>query len=238
MISYHKIFSNSEFIIINKPAGLLVHGADHINEPTLADQLLEEFPKIAKVGDDPIRPGIIHRLDKLASGIMVIARTQDSFDHLKEHFKTRKVKKYYTALVHGQIDKDEDEITFPIKRSSKGNKMAAIPTTDKGEINQIGRLAKTQFWVEKNYINYTLLRVRTKTGRTHQIRCHLSAYGHPLVGDDLYATKKTKVKNAKLNLGRIFLVADQLEFTDLTGKKQKFTIELPSVLQNLLKIIK
>ncbi|MEI7513642.1 MAG: pseudouridine synthase, partial [bacterium] len=121
-MKYETIQENEEFIIINKPAGLLVHGANHLEEETLADLLLEKYPEIKKVGDDPIRPGIVHRLDKLASGLMVVARTQKSFDNLKEQFQKRTVKKYYTALVYGQIAKDKDEINFPILRSSKGYK--------------------------------------------------------------------------------------------------------------------
>lgn len=237
-MKYKLIRANAEFIIINKPAGLLVHGADHLDEETLADQLLADYPEIRKVGDDPIRPGIVHRLDKLASGLMVIARTQESFYNLKEQFQKRTINKHYTALVYGQIAKDKDEINFPILRSSKGYKMAALPETVKGEKNIDGRNAISEFEIIKRYINYTLLKVKIKTGRTHQIRVHMSAYGHPLVGDDLYSTKKTKVKNKKVDLERIFLVADELEFKDLRGELQKFEIGLPEELVVFLGKIK
>jgi len=245
MHKYKTIFEDNNYLVIDKPAGLLVHGADHIKEPTLVDQLLKKYPEIKKVGDDPNRPGIIHRLDKLASGLMVIAKTQKSFNNLKEQFQKRTIVKYYTALVHGKIEKDEDDINFPIERSSKGHKMAAKPSTIKGEKNEAGRNAYTEFEVIKKFINYTLLKVKIKTGRTHQIRVHMSAYGHPIVGDDLYGTKKTKAKNTrlqrklasgqeKLNLDRIFLVASELKFTDLNGKEKTFRIDLPDDLKNLL----
>ncbi len=238
MIKYEKIFEDKNYLVINKPAGLLVHGAGHIQEPTLVDILLKEHPFLAKVGDDPGRPGLIHRLDKLTSGLLVIAKTQENFDNLKRQFQKRTIIKYYTALAYGQISKDEGEINFPIKRSPRGYKMMALPQTVKGEANVEGRKAITEFSVIKRYLNYTLLKLKIKTGRTHQIRVHLSAYGHPVVGDDLYGSKKTKEKNKKLKLERIFLVADELSFIDLYGEKKEYKIKMPSELKILLKKIK
>ena len=238
MKTYKKIFENNEYLIVDKPAGLLTHGAEHIKEKSLADLILEEYPKIKKIGEDPYRPGIVHRLDKLASGLLVIAKTQASFDNIKKQFQKRLVDKNYIALVYGQISKDEDEINFPIARSAKGYKMAALPLTDKKEKTQSGRIAITEFFVKKKFINYTLLGIKIKTGRTHQIRVHLSAYGHPIVGDDLYGTKKTKIKNAKLNLGRLFLFSHQLSFNDLSGKKQTFKASMPNDLKKILEKIK
>jgi 23S rRNA pseudouridine1911/1915/1917 synthase len=238
MIKYQKIFENENCLVINKPAGLLVHGAEHINEPTLVDQLLKDYPHIAKVGEDPGRPGLMHRLDKLASGLLVVAKTQDSFDDLKKQFQARTIKKYYTALVYGKIDKDEARINFPIKRSAQGHKMAALPLMNKGIANVAGRKAVTEFSVVKRYVNYTLLCLKTKTGRTHQVRVHLSAYGHPIVGDDLYGTKKTIEKNKKLKIYRLFLVANELSFLDLNGELKTFKIPLPAEITNFLKQIK
>jgi len=244
MTNYQTIFENKDFLIINKPAGLLVHGANHIKEPTLVDQLLKKYPSIAKVGEDPARPGIMHRLDKQVSGLMIIAKTQNAFDHLKKQFQQRQIIKIYTVLVYGKIDKDEGEINFPIRRSSKGHKMAALPLTTKGNPTKEGKRAITKFEVIKRFINYTLLKVQIKTGRTHQIRVHLSAYGHPVVGDDLYGTKKTKERNSylrkqeKLSLNKILLVATKLSFTDLEGRQQTFIINLPEELVNFLQQIK
>ena len=234
MLKYELISETEDYIVVNKPAGLLVHGAPHIKEPTLADQLLADWAELKGVGEAPTRPGIMHRLDRSVSGLLVVARTQESFVDLKKQFQERSVRKYYTALVHGRIDRDEDEINFPIERSVRGHKMAAKPTTVKGEKSSAGREAITAFKVIKPYINYTLLEVRIKTGRTHQIRAHLAAYGHPLVGDDLYGTRKTKIKNAKLPLDRIFLVAHRLEFTDLRGEKKSYKIDMPEDLKNFL----
>lgn len=237
-MQYKLIKENPDYLIIDKPAGLLVHGAEHIKEETLIDQILKNYPEIAKIGDDPMRPGLMHRLDRLVSGIMAIARTQDSFDDLKQQFQNRTINKIYTALVYGKIEADEAEINFPIKRSRDGKKQAAIPITNKGELNTAGRQALTEFWVEKKFINYTLLKVKIKTGRMHQIRVHMAAYGHPVVGDELYSTKKTRAKNAKLQLPRIFLHSSSLEFLDLSGAKQNFTSDLPDELAELLLKIK
>jgi len=235
------IAETDEYLVINKPAGLVIHGADSFKEESLAEILVKKYPGIKKIGEDLGRPGIVHRLDKEASGLVVIAKQQDSFDNLKKQFQKREVKKEYTALVFGQISKDEEEILFPIKRASSGSKMAALPITDGREenINKPGaRRAITEFKVIKRFINYTLLKVKIKTGRTHQIRVHLLSYGHPIVGDDLYSTKKTREQNKKLNLGRIFLVADKLSFFDLAGDRQTFTIELPEELEEVLKKVK
>lgn len=243
------IFENNDYLVLNKPAGLIVHGGTGIDEPVLTDWLRERYPEIENVGDDPIRPGIVHRLDKEASGLMIVAKNQKAFDYFKKQFQKRKIVKKYTALTHGKISKDEDLIAFPIKRSKDGYKMAALPVSsetisdknkpsnrDRGTLRaqEESKEAITEFSVLYRYINYTLLDVKIKTGRTHQIRVHFYAYGHPLVGDPLYWTKKTKVKNEKLNLGRIFLVARELNFKDLDGEKQSFTIDLPKDLQSFL----
>lgn len=235
MLTYQTIFEDENYLIINKPAGLVVHGAEHINEPALSDQLLEKYPELIKIGDDPSRPGIMHRLDKQVSGLLVIAKTQKAFEHLKKQFQQRTVDKKYIALVYGKIAGDESVIDFPIKRSARSGKMAALPKTAKGKLELKGRQAITEFEVKQRFINYTLLEIKIKTGRTHQIRVHLSAYGHPVVGDDLYGTKKTRLRNQKLNLGRIFLAARELSFDDLTGKRRHFEADLPEELKNFLK---
>lgn len=243
------IFENSDYLIINKPAGLIVHGGNGITEEVLTDWLIKHYPKIEGVGDDPLRPGIVHRLDKEASGLMIIAKNQKAFDYFKKKFQARQITKKYIALAHGQIAKEEDHITFPIRRSKDGYKMAALPASsetisDKNKINNRDRgtikaqdeskEAITDFCVLHRYINYTLLEIKIKTGRTHQIRVHLYAYGHPLLGDPLYFTKKTKTKNDKVGLNRIFLVCSELSFKDQNGEKQSFTSELPQELKDFL----
>ena len=238
MPKYKLIEKTEEFIVVNKPAGLIVHRAKHITEESLADQVLKDFPEIKDIGEDEFRPGIMHRLDKLSSGLMVLARTQDSYENLKKQFKERTVEKKYSALVYGQIVKDYDEINFLIARSAKGGKMAALPLTKKGKANFDGRNAKTLFEVKKKFINYTFIEAKIETGRTHQVRVHMAAYGHPLVGDNLYGTRKTKLKNEKLKMKRIFLVANYLSFQDLSGKTHEYKIELPGELEDLLRRVK
>lgn len=236
------ISDTPDYLVINKPAGLAVHAGGNLQEPTLADWLIAKYPKIKNVGDDPIRPGLVHRLDKEVSGLMVVAKNAKSFENLKNQFKDREINKEYVALVHGKLHNDDGVINFPITRSKDGYKMAALPANttelltrrhpkgrDQGNIAGWfkSRTALTEFTVLKKFVNYTLLRVNIKTGRTHQIRVHFFAYGHPLVGDSLYCTPKTKAKNKKINLGRVFLVADHLSFRDLKGETRSFKIDLP-----------
>lgn len=229
------IDESDEFLIIDKPAGLAAHGLANY---TLADWLMKKYPKIKQIGDDPERPGIVHRLDKDVNGLMVIAKTQTAFDNLKKQFQNRTIIKQYTALVYGKIQKQSGSINFPIKRAKDGYKMAAIPLTVKGQTSTLGRRSETNFEIIKKFINYTLLKITIKTGRTHQIRVHLSAYGNPIVGDDIYSTAKTRAQNKKLNLARIFLIADHLSFTDLANNRQNYKINLTEELKNILKIVK
>lgn len=243
------IFETNDYLVIDKPAGLAVHPGGNIQGQTLKDWLLKYYPKIKSIGEDLDRPGIMHRLDMDVSGLMVIAKNQKSYENLKKQFKERKVTKEYTALAHGKIIKEHDVIDFPIKRSKDGYKMAAMPKNtenlltrrspknrDQGNLTGFFKAkdAITEFNIIQKFVNYSLLKIKIKTGRTHQIRVHLFAYGHPLAGDELYFTKKTKVKNEKLALNRVFLFADYLSFLDLAGKKVEFSIEMPLSLKNKL----
>lgn len=247
------IFENSDYLVIDKPAGLAVHGGGNIKEKTLADWLIDNYPEIASVGEDSLRPGIVHRLDKEVSGLMVVARNNDSFNHLKNQFKDRDINKEYVALAHGQTANDFGTINFPIKRAKDGYKMAAMPlntfdllsrrhptSRDQGNLDGIfkAREAITEYSVIKKFINYTLLDVKILTGRTHQIRVHFFALGHPLVGDSLYYNKKSKVQNQKINLGRIFLFAKALSFKDRQGETHHFEINMPQELSDFLKNLK
>jgi len=236
LLKYKLIFENQDYLVIYKPAGLLTHSTLKKKEESLADQLLQDFPEIKDVGDYPEeRPGIVHRLDKFVSGLLIIARNQETFQYFKQEFKNRKIIKNYLALVYGKIEKEDDTINFPIQRSSKGFKMSALPLINKGFKNEIGREAITNFEVIKKFINFTLLKVNIKTGRTHQIRVHFFAYSHPIVGDTLYYTQKTKRKNEKLALNRFFLIANELEFIDNKQENKKFIIDLDQDLKDFLK---
>jgi 23S rRNA pseudouridine1911/1915/1917 synthase len=232
------VLETEDFLVINKPAGLLVHGGPGVVGETLVEWLLQKYPSIKNVGEDPARPGIVHRLDRDVSGLMVVCKNQKTYEHIKEQFQNRTIKKEYTALVYGKILKDDDEIDFPIKRASAGYKMAAVPKNFADHHDDKIRHAVTQIEVVKKLINYTLLKVNIKTGRTHQIRVHLFAYGHPIVGDMLYFTHTTKLKNLKNNLGRIFLVSTHLEFNDLSNERQSFKVGLPDDLTKFLETIK
>lgn len=223
------IKETDDYVVINKPAGLLVHPTDAGEENTLAAWLVKKYPKIKKVGEDPLRPGIVHRLDKDVSGLLIVARNQEAFEHLKNQFRGRKVKKEYTALVYGKIEKDEGEIDFSIARSKIKGLFSAKPKKEEG------RLAQTSFEVIKRYINYTLVKLSPSTGRTHQLRVHLKALGHSIVGDQLYKIKKLK---EKIKPGRIFLEANYLGFYDLAGEWVEFRLELDSELHEVLKNLK
>lgn len=232
------VAETEDHIVVNKPAGLISHRTPHIKEPALTDLLLEKYPELKEVGEDEWRPGLLHRLDREVSGLLVAARNQKSFYKLKKKFQNREITKEYTALVHGAVDKDEGEMDLPIKRSSKGFKMTTAPGSEEGS-----RQALTYFRVLGRKKKFTLLKVRILTGRTHQIRVHLSAYGHPVVGDDMYGHKKTKMENQKLRKqgflrNRIFLVADFLQFRNLEGKIEEFSLDMPSELLNLWKSLK
>ncbi len=224
------IEENSEFVVVNKPAGLLSHRAPHIKEFSLAEFLIEKYPEMSRVGEDAWKPGLLHRLDRNVSGLLVAARNQDSFHNLKTQFQNREVKKEYTGLVFGSIKKDEAEINLPLRRSAKGFKMSAVSSSSFGEEKL--RQASTFFWVVSRKSKFTLLRIRIFTGRTHQIRVHLNALGHPLLGDTVYTNKKAKLENQKLKKkglwsSRIFLVSDTLAFKDLRGETREFRIDIP-----------
>jgi len=220
------LFESKEYIIIEKPAKLLVHALpDKPNTPSLIDWLIDKYPQTKKLGENPLRPALVHRLDKEVSGLMVIPLTQDMQDYLKKEFKLRRVTKEYTALVYGSFEDVEGEINLPISRSKNTGRMAAH------SVEQGGKPAITNFEVIKKYTNYTLLKIHIETGRTNQIRVHMQALGHALVGDTLYINKNI---TKPIDLGRVFLHASYLEFTTPSGEKIKYTSKLPEKLQTLL----
>lgn len=231
-----------DYLIVNKPAGLLVHPTEREEPNTLVAWLLKQYPNISAVGDKPsIRPGIVHRLDKDVSGVMVVAKTQAMFDHLKKQFKNRTVEKDYTVLVYGAPERDHGTIDFPIDRGKDG-RMAARPKVEKVTLKTIkhiqpGKPARTEFWVRERFPRFTLLNVRIHTGRTHQIRVHLFALDHPVVGDKLYSNKKL-IKKHDRPLERIFLHAHTLCFTDLKKKNVCFEAKLPHLLETFLKTLR
>lgn len=237
-----------DYLVINKPAGLIVHPGAQAKDKksaresdTLTGWLLNKYPELWGVGEYSNRPGIVHRLDKDTSGLMVIARQPAMFQTLKQQFKNRTVEKIYTALVHGVIRADHDTLDFLIDRGQTG-RMVSRPKIEKLTLSNVGhiqpgRTALTEFIVLKRFVNYTLLEINLHTGRTHQIRVHFFAYNHPVVGDPLYFNKKLKRDKDK-ELGRLFLHAGKLAFTDLKGEKKNFTASLPKELTQLLTTLK
>jgi 23S rRNA pseudouridine1911/1915/1917 synthase len=232
------IKEESDYLVIEKPAGMLVHPTEADESNTLSGFLQEKYPEIKKVGDAPKqRPGIVHRLDKEASGLLVVARNQKMFKHLKKQFQDRTIEKEYSVLVYGSIAKEHNVIDFDIDRGV-GGKMVARPKIDLLKLKNVGkdqdgRESLTEFWVEEELVRFSLLRVKIHTGRTHQIRVHMFAFGHPVAGDTLYDNKKLIKKNDR-ELGRLFLHAKKLCFEELKGKKVCFESELPEELREYL----
>lgn len=224
------IHETPDYLIVYKPYGLTVHKPNSTYPfPTLADFLVVEYPELSRVGDDPIlRPGIVHRLDKDTSGLMLICRTQESFEYYKSLFKKRTIHKKYYVLVHGQIFHDQI-IDKPIVRSkTDGSKFCvSVGKTASDKAKQ----AITEINILKVYRDYTFLSAKPKTGRTHQIRVHLQSISRIVAGDTLYKPKRSKTPN-KLN--RLFLHAYYLKFKDSNGEKQEFKIGLPKDLYTFL----
>ena len=214
--------------MVNKPSGLVVHGGPGIHELTLADWAVQHARQIADVGDEPNeRPGIVHRLDREVSGVIVIAKTMEAFDDLKRQFQDHTIFKEYIALVYGRITDQTGRIDFAIARSpSKSGLMVARPKSTEG------KQAETLFHVERFVKGNTLVRVRTLTGRTHQIRVHFKAVGHPLLGDPLYKIRRLKIE--KIPVPRLFLHAEKLGFDDLLGKRRAYRAPLAPDLEQYL----
>jgi len=232
------IFENKNFVVLAKPIGLLIHPTDRGETNTLVSWLLEKYPQIKNVGEEKYREGIIHRLDKDVSGIMIATKTNKAYTHLKDQFKKRLVKKEYTALVYGQIPNETGEVDLPIGRNKEGQ-FVAHPRQGKIKFQDQDKIAKTKYKVVEYIKDYTLLRVQILTGRTHQIRAHLSAIGHPILGDQIYKPKKKffhflRRKIKVINPGRIFLHSTKIGFNDLNNQWQEFESPLPKKLTDFL----
>jgi 23S rRNA pseudouridine1911/1915/1917 synthase len=198
---------DNDFVVVNKPAGMVVHaGAGHASG-TLVNALLHRLGKLPPLGG-ALRPGIVHRLDRETSGVMVVARTETAHAHLAEQFRSRSVRKVYLVLVHGKMPRDSGTITLPIARDPhRRTRMTARGLT--------GRNARTDWRTVARMDRCTLLEAVPHTGRTHQIRAHLAAIGHPVVGDTLYgAPRGLRAGPRSLPLlSRNFLHASQIGFS-------------------------
>lgn len=225
------LYEDNDFLVLNKPSGMIVNKADTTKgEETLQDWLEGKFSREDDGSDFYSRAGIVHRLDKETSGIMLVAKTPQSFVELQRQFKERIVKKTYLALVHGSVKPEEGIINVPVGRLPWNRKQFGVVAG--------GRESVTRYRVLKNYtldaLPFTLLELYPETGRTHQIRVHLKHIGFPIFSDPLYGGRKQSRNDRKV-LNRVFLHAAKISFIHPTnGKQVTFESPLPNELQELL----
>ncbi len=255
------IFEDKNLLVINKPAGLVVHADGRTKEETLSDLILRKYPKMKDVGEPALykklkiknekledtieseieiipRPGIVHRLDRETSGVLLVAKTQKMFEHLKLQFQTHTIKKIYHAFVYGWPTKDEGEIVASIARSRKDFRLWSAQRGKKGK----EREAVTLYKVLKRFGDdgsetpiidhrFSFLELSPQTGRTHQIRVHLKYLNHPVVSDTLYAPRRPQA----LGFKRQALHAFHLECTLLNGKIASFEAPYPEDFSSAVK---
>lgn len=217
------IYEDKDIIAVNKPKGLVVHPANGNPDGTLVNAIMAICKdSLSGIGGE-IRPGIVHRLDKDTSGMIIVAKNDKSHINMSEQIKNHQVEKTYIALVKGIVKEKEATINMPIGRSTKDRKKMAVTKT--------GKEAITHFKVLARYDNYTLLEVKIETGRTHQIRVHLSQIGYPIVGDTTYSNGKNEWEV----VGQC-LHAKSLKFRHpITGKEMFLEAKLPTYFQEILK---
>jgi 23S rRNA pseudouridine1911/1915/1917 synthase len=226
------VYEDETLIVVNKPAGIVVHPASGTHSGTLANALAFHFQQLP-TSQSSARPGIVHRLDRNTSGLLVVAKSEEALEHLANQFRDRTVFKSYLALVHGHVASESGQIDQPIARDPANRTRMAVVRG--------GRSAQSLYRLRRRYQRFTLLDVEIKTGRTHQIRVHLNWLKHPVVGDETYgAGRDNTVPDPQLrarirNLGRQFLHAEKLGFTHpTTGKPMQFAAALPTDLADLL----
>lgn len=226
------VYEDDDLVVVNKPAGMIVHPAVGVASGTLANALAFHFQKLSSGGGEA-RPGIVHRLDKDTSGLLVVAKTESAHGDLGNQFRAREVFKSYVALVHGQLETNRGEIDQPIARDPRSRTRMAVVRG--------GRPALSLYRVRQRFDRFTLLDVQLKTGRTHQIRVHLAWLKHPVVGDETYGGGRDKtvvdavIRSRIAKLGRQFLHAEQLGFRHpRTQEFRKFSAPLPVDLSEFL----
>lgn len=218
------LYEDEDIIVVNKPKGIVVHPANGNPDGTLVNAIMNLCGNsLSGIGGE-IRPGIIHRLDKDTSGVLIIAKNDMAHINISNQIKNRQTKKIYIALVRGVIKENEATIDMPIGRSKKDRKKMAV-TKD-------GKEAVTHFKVLKRYDNFTLLEIKIDTGRTHQIRVHMAEIGYPIVGDYVYSNGKNP-----FNIEGQMLHAKQIEFVHpRTGKNMKIEAPIPKYFQSIIDI--
>ena len=219
------IYRDKHLLVIGKSSGMVVHPGPGNRRGTLVNALLFHFPQLEGIGPKE-RPGIVHRLDKETSGVMVIARTLKAYRELQKQFKKRQVKKVYSGLVWGKMPEKEGIIDWALGRHVKHGQRISVKT-------KRPRSAETHYSVREEIGDFNLLEIRPVTGRTHQIRVHFAASGHPVVGDTRYGRRKSKLKYS-----RLFLHASGLSFLHPeTGERAEFASPLPQDLRKFLESI-
>lgn len=230
-IPIETLYNNHGILIIDKPPGIAVHPGSGFTGDSLTQGLLYHFKGVKVVGEDG-RPGIVHRLDKDTSGVMVVALTQDMYDYLKKQFANQKINKTYIALVRGNLEPSRGIIETPIGKSKRDFRKYATEDMvqakpSKTEYQVLEHLGGTGSYLDE----YTLIKVQLHTGRTHQIRVHFSSLGHSLLGDPLYGIKKNSVKG----LDRQFLHASKIEVQLPSGERIEAESRLPDDLRQVLR---
>lgn len=226
-ISAPILYEDQDALVIQKPAGIIVHGDGKREQESITDWILEKYPQMKDVGE-PLtlssgkvipRPGIVHRLDRDTTGALLIAKNNDSFTFFKNQFKERDIDKEYHVFVHGVVAQEFGTIDRPIGRSRTDFRQWSAQRGARGEL----RDAITRYEVKKRGDDVTFLIARPLTGRTHQIRVHLKAINHPVVGDSLYAPKLPNL----LGFERLALHAYSIEFFDQAGEKHTVVAPYP-----------
>ena len=219
------VYEDDDLAIINKPQGMVVHPAPGAYNHTLVNALLYHFDKLSRVNDN-IRPGIVHRIDKDTSGLLVIAKNDKAHLSLANQIAEHSCFRHYIALLEGNLKEEKGTVETFIARSISDRKMMAVTSS--------GKKAITHYFVKERYNGYCLVEFVLETGRTHQIRVHSKHLGHPIVGDKTYG-----IKNQKFNLDGQLLHAYKLELTHpSTNKRMSFECEIPDYFQNLVNKLK
>lgn len=229
------IFEDNDLLVVNKPSGQLVHTDGRSDEFTLVDWVREHYPELEKVGEtqklqsgtEIHRPGIVHRLDRETSGVMLIAKTQEMFEFLKGLFQDQTITKEYRAIVAGLVKEDFFTIDRSIGRSAKDFRQWSAQRGAKGKLRE----AVTDIEVIERFEGMTYIKAFPKTGRTHQIRVHLKAEHHPILCDALYGFKDTPCPK---ELGRLALHAHKVSFVDRDGEKKEFVAPVPEEFEKFL----
>ncbi|MDQ5838911.1 MAG: RluA family pseudouridine synthase [Acidobacteriota bacterium] len=229
------VYEDDDVVVVNKPAGMVVHPAAGVRSGTLANALAFHFKQLSERAG-ALRPGIVHRLDRDTSGLVVVAKTAQAHENLSEQFRARTVFKSYVALVHGVVREEKGRVEQPLARDPRKRTRMAVARG--------GRAALSLWRVRRRFARFTLLDVEIKTGRTHQIRVHLAWMKHPVVGDETYGGGRDKtltdpsLRARIAALGRQFLHAERLGFHQpRTGLWLSFTAPLPRELQGFLDLL-